>query len=316
MSALEGTSSEARKRVLSSPPPQESAGKRARGRKTQVSEDILWRIAQSPRLSLQELALKAATCRVFHKAYTKACAAESAWLDELAAAFKSVFEPHVVDGFCKWLLCPLPRFSRRPQQDSLPVARNFGELEDGENFSQIEKLCYRDGGIRSRAVPGAVLGDRPGCHGILEVGWLGISFCKQGNKSLVCTDIMDEFLLRLKDHQRHWQCRSEGIFFTMERSVEKDMVFCMDWCPKSLALPCLGFLHHVLVQEALLPSHRAGKRKGMQRKLTLELPEGLHRCKGAAEKGGEVQRALLALRMRHSPHWTFCVQCTRRLLEN
>lgn len=114
----------------------EPTRKRATGGETKLPDDVLLMVAQSPGLSLPELALMAPTCRPFHEAYSKACVAESAWLDELTAASKAVFEPDVVDSFCKWLLAPLPQTSGQTQQTA---------MKNGFGTSQKARMFHKSG---------------------------------------------------------------------------------------------------------------------------------------------------------------------------
>lgn len=184
MSARQGTGAGVHKRVHPSVPSPETSRKRSRGQETHFPEDILWRVAQSPSLSLPELALLAPTCRSFHEAYSKACAAESAWLDELTAASMSVFEPDVVDSFCKWLLGPLPQTSGQPQQDNISV-RRVRDVAAGEDLSHVLTLLHSDKKIHLR-VPAW---KRREGSGISQLSWVGMPF--EQHKMLVCADFAD-----------------------------------------------------------------------------------------------------------------------------
>lgn len=143
----------------------------------------------------------------------------------------------------------------------------------------------------------------PEGSGIGEVLWGALRGKEQ--RVMLCTGMQSHETLGWPE---------ENLSFAVKRRLDESMSFQIKVCSQSLALPCLGFLHYVLVQESLLPSHQAGLREGLRRALPLLLPEGLvrkggqHPCNDAAE-GGEFQRALSALLMRHRSRWQFRVEC-------
>lgn len=256
-----------------------------------LPDDVCWRVLQSPNLSLADLALLAPTCHSFRDIYREARAAEEAWLDGLAASSESMFGPRVLAALCEWLF-----FSPRDEHCNL-IAEHSGmqhtsiNIREGATDSEPPgklELPWRSG-FEFEAPAWGLQGD----GGESKVMWTGNFFRPQN------------LMVSLRGP-------AQGIAVTYTHGVrslfKQGLGFCMRGWPAPLVPTCIGLLHRILEEEALKPT--AG-RQGGRWDLRLTLPSavtwGSSRCNAAVYGGGELQRTISALLMRHWRRWRITV---------
>lgn len=222
-----------------------------------------------------DLALLSPASRLFRSIYLDARTAEEAWLDELAAASEAV-GIRVIDLICKCLFAApsevlgdatMAFLDITEEAINPPPPDTLTLLEDGGKFFlRAPAWGLQEGGQK------------------LKVSWF--HYADSRRRFLLCNNPINDFQLAL------W-CVDGHV-----------CVFRLDLGNRSPAI-ILGFLHRVLQAEALQVI-RAGPERG---DLRLHVPSALlrqglsNRCNNAVEGGGELQRAISALLMRHWPRW-------------
>lgn len=253
----------------------------------ELPEDIHRRVLQSPSLSLADLALLAPTCQCFRQVFREVRAAEEAWLDELRAAAESMFGPRVLAALCDWLFSWMREDFSNPNPDPYVCTRI--DITEGSQHPPP---------------PGSL--DVPGWRDfILYAPAWGLRV-DGGEYNVLCSGHV------FSRGAERWMDLGPGRRMALKFRLGGPYYVNLSGTPAALVPVWIGFLHRVLEAEARMSEGQGGRilrSKGERRRdLILGLPTvdllgRSPRCNAAVKGGGEVQRAISALLMRHWPRW-------------
>lgn len=245
---------------------------------------------QSPRLFLADLALLALTCKCLFQVYRKARAVEEAWLEELRATSESKFGPQIAAHVGNWLFRRVQHDACNPTECGTSNAITWGALQPQAPgpLNDPQEPWSRTFNLEPSAV--GLRGDRAPS---MEMWRL----CDHHDNRRVTFREKDSPVLIFA--YRH----GGGLCIWMD-----------DWSPTHVST-CVGFVHRILEAEALLTEtdEQGDGEQAERRDLFLNLPRSVprgdtRRCNAAVEGGGEVQRAISALLMRHWPRWKIIIK--------